>query len=198
MKRAVQPRSGSALGFSQPLSGFLARPSFATLFRAATVPGILPLERSPRKDRAPLSRPLCSPAVIHLRAEPYCPSALSPPVSPTPALLTQLPGSLERLWTPFSPAEARFPVVLGSAQQNRFIPPASPTSKRLSPHESVRNQRGLPRPWWPLLLGFFPSRAFSVHASRPHTRPGLADLNPSLRPKTSGPRPSRPAASRTG
>ncbi len=146
MKRAVHSRSGSALGFSQPPSGFLARPSFAALFRAATVPGILPLELSPRKDRAPLSRPLCSPAVIHPRAEPYCPSALSPPVSPTPALLTQLPGFLERLWTPFSQAEARFPVALGSAQQNRSIPPASPTSKLLSPHESVRDQSELPRP----------------------------------------------------
>jgi len=146
MKRVVRPRLGSAPGFSQPLSGFLARPSFAALFRAATVPGILPLELSPCKDRAPLSRPLCFPDVVHQRAEPYCPSALSPPVSPTPALLTQLPGFLERLWTPFSRAEARFPVVLGSAQQNRFIPLASPTSKLLSPHESVLVQSELPRP----------------------------------------------------
>jgi hypothetical protein len=33
---------GSALRLSQPLSGFLADPSFAALFRAATVRGILP------------------------------------------------------------------------------------------------------------------------------------------------------------
>jgi len=101
MKRAVLSRSGSTLGFSQPLSGFLACPSFAALFRAATVPGILPLELSPRKDRAPLSRPLCFPDVIHQRAEPNCPSALSPLVSPTPALLTQLPGSPSSYGHPF-------------------------------------------------------------------------------------------------
>jgi len=156
MKRAVLSRFGSTLGFSQPLSGFLARPCFATLFRAATVPGILPLERSPRKDRAPLSRPLCFPAVSHQRAEPYCPSALSPPVSPTPALLTQLPGSLERLWTPFSLAEANYLVALGSAQQNRSIPPASPTPKLLSPHESVHDQSELPRPGGRYSYGFLP------------------------------------------
>jgi len=70
MKRVVRPHFGSALGFSQPLSGFLTHPSFAALFRAATIPGIPPLEPSPREDRAPLSRPLCSLAVIHQRAEP--------------------------------------------------------------------------------------------------------------------------------
>jgi hypothetical protein len=86
MRRAVRPRLGSALGFSQPLSGFLARLSFAALFRAATVPGILPSERSPHRDRAPLSRPLGSPAVIHRRARVYRSCALSPLVSPTPTL----------------------------------------------------------------------------------------------------------------
>jgi hypothetical protein len=167
MKRVVRPRLGSALGFSQPPSGFLARPSFAALFRAATVPGILPLEHSPCKDRAPLSRPLCFPAVIHPRAEPYCPSALSPPVSPTPALLTQLPGFLKRLWTSFSRTEVRFPFVLGSAQQNRFVLPASPTSKLLSPHKSVRTSPSCPDLAAVTLLSFvFLSRVFSVHASR--------------------------------
>jgi hypothetical protein len=145
MKRAVPSRSGSTPGFSQPLSGFLARLSFAVLFRTATVPGIL-----------------------------------------------------EQLWTPFSRTEARFPVVLDSAQQNRFVLPASPTSKLLSPHESVRDQSELPRPGGRYSFGLFLSRVFSAHASRSQTRPGLADLNPSLRPKTLGPRPSRPAASRTG
>jgi hypothetical protein len=68
MRRAVHSRFGSAHRFSQPLSGFLADPSFAALFRAATIPGILPSECFPRKDRAPLSRPPCSLAVIHPRA----------------------------------------------------------------------------------------------------------------------------------
>lgn len=49
---------GSALRFFEPLSGFLAGPCFAALFHAATVPGILPSELSPRRDRVSLSRPL--------------------------------------------------------------------------------------------------------------------------------------------
>jgi len=51
-------RLGSALRFSQPLSGFLASSSFAALFHAATVRGVLPSESSPHRDRVPLSRPL--------------------------------------------------------------------------------------------------------------------------------------------
>jgi hypothetical protein len=56
VKGAVRSPLGSALGFSQPLSGFLAGLSFAALFHAATVTGTLPLELSPHKDRLPLSR----------------------------------------------------------------------------------------------------------------------------------------------
>jgi len=146
MKRAVRSRSGSTLGFSQPLSGFLARPSFAALFRAATVPGILPLELSPRKDRAPLSRPLCSPAVIHQRAEPYCPSALSSPVSPTPALLTQLPGSPERLWTPFFTNRSLLPGCPG-LRAAESIHSASFTDFEASIPSRIRlHQSELPRP----------------------------------------------------
>jgi hypothetical protein len=68
MRRAVHSRLGSALRFSQPRSGFLADPSFAALFHAATVPGILPSESFPHRDRVPLSRPPSSLAVIHRRA----------------------------------------------------------------------------------------------------------------------------------
>jgi len=64
---ACHVRLGSTLRFSQPLSGFLASSSFTALFRAATVRGVLPSEVSPRRNRAPLSRPLAS-AVIHRRA----------------------------------------------------------------------------------------------------------------------------------
>jgi len=86
MRRAIRSHLGSAHRLSQPPSGFLAVLSFEALFRASTVPGILPLEHSLRTDRAPLSRPLCFLAVIHPRAETCCPSALSPPFSPTSTL----------------------------------------------------------------------------------------------------------------
>ena len=58
LKRAVPcaPRFRSRV-FATP-QRFQATPSFAALFRAATVPGILPSEPSPRKDRPPLSRRL--------------------------------------------------------------------------------------------------------------------------------------------
>jgi len=72
------PRPGSARGFSQPLSGFLATPSFAALFRAAAVPGILPSEPSPRRDRLPLSGQPGFPAVIHQRAETHASTPYRP------------------------------------------------------------------------------------------------------------------------
>jgi hypothetical protein len=72
MRRAVHSHLGSARRFSQPLSGFLANPSFAALFHAATVPGILPSECFPRRDRVPLSWPPCSLVVIRRRALASC------------------------------------------------------------------------------------------------------------------------------
>jgi len=49
---------GSALRFSQPLSGFPASSSSTALFHAAAVPRYLPSKPSPHKGRVPLSRPL--------------------------------------------------------------------------------------------------------------------------------------------
>ena len=55
----VQPHLGSAHRFSQPLSGFLAHPGFAALFRAAAVPGIPPFRAFPsQKSRTPLGATL--------------------------------------------------------------------------------------------------------------------------------------------
>jgi len=58
LRVGVPPHSGSALRFSQPPSGFLASSNSTGLFRPATVPRLLPSESSPRRNRAPLSRPL--------------------------------------------------------------------------------------------------------------------------------------------
>jgi len=58
MRLADRSILGSALRLSQPLSGFLAGQSCVALFHATTVPGILPSELFPHKDRAPLSRSL--------------------------------------------------------------------------------------------------------------------------------------------
>ena len=50
-------RPGSALRLSQPLSGLLASTSSTALFHAATVPELLPSERSPHENRARLPAP---------------------------------------------------------------------------------------------------------------------------------------------
>jgi len=110
---------GSALRFSQPLSGFLARSSSTALFHAATSSWAAPLQSvPPTRFRGPLSSPTgsCGYSTCLLNVLLL---ALSPPVSPTRALLTHLPCSLRRLWTPFPRARARFPVVLGLEQTNR-------------------------------------------------------------------------------
>jgi len=78
-------RPGSALRFSQPPSGFPADPSFAALFHAATVPGVLPSESSPHRNRAPLSRPP-APLWLSTRVQDAASWILLPPVSPTPTL----------------------------------------------------------------------------------------------------------------
>jgi len=68
VKRGVQLRLGSTLGLSLPLSGFLAQPEVCGLISYRNRSWDPPSECSPRKDRAPLSGPPCSSAVIHLRA----------------------------------------------------------------------------------------------------------------------------------
>jgi hypothetical protein len=71
-----------------------------------------------------------------------------------------------RLWAPFSRAETRFPFAPGLVLRNRPVPPASPASK-LHSLLRVRSQldRSYPHQLAATLLGFAPSRAFSVHAS---------------------------------
>jgi len=187
MRRAVTSRPGSARRLSQPLSGFLANPSFAALFHAATVPGILPSECSPRRDRAPLSRPLGSPAVIHQPAGVHCPSALSPLVSPTPTL------SRGRL-TP--------PAAMSALSTNRSPLPGCPGLQAAEPPSSASftcfeasiplRVRSRTSPSCPVLaadalLGFVPSRVFSNHASGP--RPAQATRT-QARARVRRPRPA--------
>jgi hypothetical protein len=162
-------RSGSAHRLSQPPSGFLARPSFAALFRAAAIPGMLPFRGFPsRRSRTSLEA-ASSLAVIHQRFE-------TNPSRPCQRRFHRHPRSRaaawipRRLWAPFPHAEARFPVPLGLKRYHRLIPPASPTSKPYSLRESVRTSLRGPKPAVDPLLGFFPSRAFSVHASDLQTR----------------------------
>jgi hypothetical protein len=84
-----------------PLSGFLADSSFAALFHAATVRGVLPAECSPHGNRVPLSRSLCSQAVIHRRAETLLPGSCHRRFRRLPRFWAQLPGSPADYGFPF-------------------------------------------------------------------------------------------------
>jgi len=105
----------------------------------------LPSESSPREDRVPLSRPLASMQLSTvLRNAP--PAILSLEVSPTPTLLTQLPGSPTNYGFPFHAPEGSFPGRPGSRAEGSPLPPASPASKLCSLHEFVHTVSGCPEP----------------------------------------------------
>jgi hypothetical protein len=103
----------------------------------------LPSECSPREDREPFSG---SPASLQLstvlRNAP--PATLLLPVSPTPALWAQSPGSPANYRFPFHGSEGPLPGCPGSPTEGSSLPPASPASKLYSLHESVRTDPGFP------------------------------------------------------
>jgi hypothetical protein len=160
------------------------------LFRATTVPGILPSEFSPRRDRAPLSRPP-TPMQLSTHAQERTAQALVAIGFPDAHALTQLPGSPADYRVPFRKQSARFPVPLDLEQRSRSLPQASPTSKPYSPCESVRTSPSCPGLAAGTLLGFCPSGAFSFRASDP--RPARArKLEHAPSPEDSGSRPRGP------
>jgi hypothetical protein len=121
---------------------FPSRLELVALFRATAIPGILLCELLPPEDRVPLSGSLA-------------PLRLSTGVRKRTvrSLVTRrFTDSHHRvvawipvgLWSSFQPAEASFPVVLGSVRRTRFVPPASPASKPSSPRETVPAAPGSP------------------------------------------------------
>jgi hypothetical protein len=186
---------GSALGFSQPLSGLRRREFHGLVSCRSQSLGCLPSELSPRKEPPPLSRPPCSLAVIHQRASVRHPRP-SPPVSPTPTPFGAVARLPRRLWAPFPRAEARFPVTLGSGGSRppcrqlhplrSLAPLASPfASTRAEARASGRCSPGLPAP--PETC----SRA-SDPPTHPSARPEHAPRPVDLDARTGGPWPSDP------
>jgi len=172
MPRAVQARHWSALRFSQPLSGFRTDRVPRPCFVPQPFLDCLPSECSPREDRVPLSEPLASLQLSTvLRNAP--PATLSPAVSPTPALLAQLPGSPANYGSPFHGSEGPLPGRPGPPTEGSPLPPASPASKLSSLHESVRTDSSCPEPSGRYSPGLVP-------LSRPN-RPNLGS-SPRLRP----------------
>jgi hypothetical protein len=141
--RAVLAHSWSALRLSQPLSGFCIDQVPRPCFMPQPFLDYPPSELSPREDRVPLSRPLASLQLsTMLRNAP--PTTLSLAVSPTPTLLTQLPGSSTSYESPFHESEGPLPGRSGSPTAGSSLPPASPASKLSSLHESVRTDPSFP------------------------------------------------------
>jgi hypothetical protein len=143
------------------------------LFHATTVPGILPSEPSPRRNRAPLSRPL-APLQLSTAVLERALRALSSSVSPDAHTFARLPGSPDDYGSSFHAPRriSRVPwnPVCGTAPFRRLRllrsldPPANPFSTDPS----------CPEPAADALLGFCPSRVFSSLALDPRTRPGLS------------------------
>jgi hypothetical protein len=132
---ARHSRLGSALRLSQPRSGFLARPSFAALFRAATVPGIPPFRGFPSQEIARPSRGSSAPLQSSTSVRGRTTLDRSPPVSPTPTRSrgclvppTTMGSLLVRRGAPPGPPGSRAAESVRSASFTRFeasIPPAS-------------------------------------------------------------------------
>jgi len=150
-----QPFLGSSLQ-SLPLAK-IAHPSRG---------GLLPCSYPPARGSAPLD-------------------SLSPPVSSDAHAFTRLPASSDDYGLPFQLTEISLPgcpgrQATGSPRLASFTCFEAYCSLRESVHRA--NQVALTRRA-DALLGFFPSNAFSAHASDPLTRPGLEGPNTLLRPK---------------
>jgi hypothetical protein len=167
-------RPGSALRFFQPLSGF-SKLEFHGLVSCRNRSWASPCRAFPSQRSCTPLEATGSPAVIHRRAERTSFIVLSPPVSPTPALSTQLPGSPDDYGLPFHepwPA-SRSP---WTDERSPFIPLASPASKLSSPCESVHTFPGLPRLGGRCSPGFHPLQS------------SLSDLGASNPPRGQHPR----------
>ena len=162
---------GSTLRFSQPLSGFVASLKICGPVSCRNRSWDPALQSLPLAASAHPSRGRLLPCSYPPTCETELLETLSPPVSPTPTLSRSClvpPTTMSSLSTN---QNACIPVALGLMQRSRSVPPASPTSKLCSPCESVRTGSSCPEPAAVTLLGSCPSRAFSVLASDPSTRP---------------------------
>jgi len=172
-------RPGSALRFSQPPSGFPADPSFAALFHAATVPGVLPSESSPHRNRAPLSRPP-APLWLSTRVQDAASWILLPPVSPTPTLSRSClvpPATMDSL---FTCPKTRFPVALDSSSKTALYGELHLLRSLIPLTNPFAIDSGCPSPTADTLLGFSLQSLLRPRLEA-STRPGHEDLNTDLR-----------------
>jgi hypothetical protein len=157
-----------------PLSGFLNLSAVSQQVRVSRpcfMPqplGILPSEVSPRRNRAPLPGPLLLPCGYPPACRTATAPALSPSVSSTSALLTQLPISPDDYGLPFHAPESALPGPPGLERRN---PSCSASFTRFEALILLRirshRTRVAPSEAAVPLLGFSPSRVFSAQTSDP-------------------------------
>jgi hypothetical protein len=168
--------AGCSIPAPVPLSGFLnlsavsASSSSTALFRAATVPGLLPSEPSPHRDRVPLSRPLAP-----LRSSTDVLDA--PPSSPCHHRFPRRPRFRRSCLVP--------PATMGSLFTSRGPLPGRPGQMNVAhPFRQLHPLRSFAPPVSPFapspgcpgwaaaaLLGFIPSRV-RLRTSEPRTLRG--------------------------
>jgi hypothetical protein len=168
---AVIPHPGSALRFSQPLSGFLASASFVALFHATASSWDPPFRVFPsQRARTPLGATY-SLAVIHQRSETHHSRTCCPRFRRRPRLhaVAWFPRGL---WAPFPQTECSLPGCPGSRTAKRPRPASFTCFEVLFPLR-IRSYSAqvAPNGAADTLLGFRPSRAFALRASNPRTRP---------------------------
>jgi hypothetical protein len=149
MKRAVTPPRFRSRVFSTP-QRFLGNPELCGLVSCRYRSWDPPFRAFPSsRSLTPLGAAWL-PCSYPPACRNACLDALSPLVSPTTATSASawIP---QRLWAPFPRTEVRLLVTLGVEPRNRLVPPASPTSKRLSLFESVRRRSESPHQDGPLL-----------------------------------------------
>jgi hypothetical protein len=168
VERVVHARPGSALRLSQPLSGFLATPSFAALFHAATVPGISPSECSPHRNRAPLPGSLVLPCGYPQSVLRRHVPGLVAACFPDSRAFDAVAWFLRRLWVSFSRTRERasrspWTRVVEPPRSTRFTRFGALILLRVRSHLTrvAPDQAVVP------LLGFCPSRVLLTGASDP-------------------------------
>jgi hypothetical protein len=186
VRQAVHAHLGSALRLFQPLSGFRFDQVPRPYFMPQPFLDCLPSEHSPRRGRAPLSRPLLLPCSCPPCPGDASPATLLPPVSPTPTFERSRLDPPRTIGSLFTRSKPRFPVTLGRRQRSHLLCQLHllrSFDPSLSPFALTRASPGLVAD---ALLVFRPSRGIYVPSLRASNPP-----EPSRTRALPGPRRNR-------
>jgi len=207
LERVVRdPLRAPPSGFLNPSAVYASARSTA-LFRAAAGPGLSSVEPSPRRDRAPLSRPLAALRFL-LRVPSAAAAALSPPVSPHARAPDALRQPFDARWRG-SPGDYGLPFRRPKPTSRSpwvtvaeiALTAASALFAALLPLRVRSRREGLPPPAGRCSRGRA-SPEFTAFASEPRTHltraPGACRSKPSEPEPDTRSRPEGPSARRGG